>query len=93
MTKGDPPKDWPDSESAAWIRLVRRKKSAPAGADSVRVLKFTFNSLCSLRTAATKLEQPFLSYLIEIAALEARHQLNESQSDSGHAVDFIEQRD
>jgi hypothetical protein len=93
LTQGDPPKDWTDSEKAAWIRSAKQTRIAPVGADSARLLKFTFNSLCSLRATATKLEQPFLSYLIEMAALEARHQLTESQSPSGHAVDFIEQRD
>ncbi len=91
--KGDPPKGSSDSESAGPGRWAKRRKSVAEDADSVRLLQFIFDSLCSLRAATAKLEQPYLCYLIEMAALEARNELNASQLASQTAVDVIEKGD
>ncbi len=83
--KSDPLESSFDSESAGSVRLAKRRRSVAEGADSVPQLQFIFDSLCSLRAAAAKLEQPFLCYLIEMAALEARNEPSVSQSASRNA--------
>lgn len=55
----------PKSESASQRQSIEKR---------ARRLKFVFEALCSLRIEATKLDLPFLSYLVEVAALEARNE-------------------
>jgi len=60
------------------LREPKGPKAAGArdwvGGDArLRHMDFVCDSLCSLRAMANELELPFLGYLIEMAALQARH--------------------
>ncbi len=68
-------------------------KNSLNGADRVRLMQFVFDSLCSLRAATAKFDYPFLSYLIEMAALEARNELTTAQASSQTTADVIEKGD
>ena len=57
------------------------KRENPGGlpfarSERVRHLKFLGDSLCSLRAVAGELDLAFVAYLIEMAALEARHEMD-----------------
>ena len=57
------------------LRHAKSAKSIDPRTDPKRLLEYLLETLCSLRATSKTFDFEFLAYLIEMAALEAEHQL------------------
>ena len=77
------------------IRKVSKAKHFDGDGEQIKLLEYIFDTLCSLRLTAKSYNYGFLSYLIEMSALEVQREIKEARmavpkrvsvSDKGYAA-------
>jgi len=77
-------------------RIKARPRKSRIGheqaSEKVKLLEYMFDSLCSVRLTAKSYDYGFLSYLIEMAALEVQKEIKQEKMDKQQTPEFIDEQ-